>query len=169
MAAMVLTFWGGLVRMRVTARFTRYSLLSLVTVPVGYTLLLVARHMWDINAGLLNLAIGTVLTPPSFLLYRWLVWPQGSGRGVAADMFSFWKTVIVGALAASALIAIADAVFGANGPLIVLAGLTGQGIVFLARFLWLEKFTFSSARRLTDKQPTEDEPDPVDVTGKAVD
>ena len=154
--------------MRVTGRFTRYSLLSLVTVPVGYTLLLLARHMWDINAGLLNLAIGTVLTPPSFLLYRWLVWPQGSGRGIAADMFSFWKTVIVGALAASALIAIIDAVFGANGPLIVLAGLTGQGIVFLARFLWLEKFTFSPARQLRDKPSADNEPEQLNVTDKAI-
>jgi len=152
--------------MRVTARFTRYSLLSLVTVPAGYTLLLVARHMWDINAGLLNLIVGTVLTPPSFILYRWLVWPQGSGRGVAADLFSFWKTVIVGALAASALIAIADALFAANGPLIVLAGLTGQGIVFLARFLWLDKFSYSPARNSSNKQPTEDEPDRLGVTGK---
>jgi hypothetical protein len=152
--------------MRVTARFTRYSLLSLVTVPVGYTLLLVARHFWDINAGLLNLVVGTVLTPPSFLLYRWLVWPQGSGRGVAADLFSFWKTVIVGALAASALIAIADALFGANGPLIVVAGLAGQGIVFLARFLWLDKFSYSPARRSRHKQPAEDEHARLGVTDK---
>jgi len=152
--------------MRVTARFTRYSLLSLVTVPAGYTLLLVARHFWDINAGLLNLAVGTVLTPPSFLLYRWLVWPQGSGRGVAADLFSFWKTVIVGALAASAFIALADALFGANGPLIVLAGLAGQGIVFLARFLWLDKFTYSRSRSSGNKQPAEDEPDRLGVTDK---
>lgn len=151
--------------MRVTARFTRYSLLSLVTVPAGYSLLLVARHFWDINAGLLNLMVGTALTPPSFILYRWLVWPQGSGRGVAADLFSFWKTVIAGALAASALIAIADALFGGNGPLIVLAGLTGQGIVFVARFLWLDKFSYSPPRRSSIQQPTEDEPDRLGITG----
>jgi hypothetical protein len=152
--------------MRVTARFTRYSLLSLVTVPTGYTLLLVARHLWDINAGLLNLMVGTVLTPPSFLLYRWLVWPRGSGRGVAADMFSFWKTVIVGGLAASALIAIADALFRANGPLIVLAGLAGQGVVFLARFLWLDKFSYSPDRNSSKKQSAGDEPDRLGVTDK---
>lgn len=126
-------------------RFTRYSALSLVMVPIGYSLLLVARHIWPVNAGLLNLAVGTVLTIPSFLLYRWLVWSKGSGRGVAAEMFSFWHTVVAGALASSVLIALIDARFPANGPLIVLAGLTGQGMVFIARFFWLDKVTFSPA------------------------
>jgi putative flippase GtrA len=130
---------------RAALRFTRYSALSLVTVPVGYTLLLVARHFWHVNAGLLNLAVGTVLTPPSFLLYRWLVWSKGSGRGMAAEMFSFWQTVVAGALASSVLIALVDAWIPANGPLIVLAGLTGQGVVFIARFFWLDKVTFAAS------------------------
>jgi hypothetical protein len=124
-------------------RFSRYTALSFVTVPVGYTVLLVARHFWDINAGLLNFAVGMVLTPPSFFLYRWLVWKEGSGRSIAAEMFSFWQTVVVGALASSATIALADLLFDANGPLIILAGLIGQGIIFLARFFWLDKVTFS--------------------------
>lgn len=130
-------------RSRFAAKFSKYSLLSLITVPVGYTLLLLAHSIWDINAGLLNLAVGMVLTPPSFFLYRWLVWKGGSGRSIAAEMFSFWQTVLVGALASSATIAVADALFDANGPLIILAGLTGQGIIFIVRFFWLDKVTFS--------------------------
>ncbi|HYU85672.1 MAG TPA: hypothetical protein VEK80_12790 [Kribbellaceae bacterium] len=130
----------------VAARFTRYSALSLITVPVGYTVLLIARHFIHINAGLLNLAVGMVLTPPSFALYRSLVWRKGSGRGVAAEMFSFWQTVVAGALVSSATIAITDALFAANGAVIVLAGLVGQGIVFIARFFWLDKVTFFPGR-----------------------
>jgi putative flippase GtrA len=129
-------------RRRFTVRFSRYTALSFLTVPVGYTLLLIAREIWDVNAGLLNLAVGMVLTPPSFFLYRWLVWEGGSGRSIAAEMFSFWQTVMIGALASSATIALADALFDANGPLIVLAGLFGQGVIFLARFFWLDKVTF---------------------------
>lgn len=135
------------VRGPVASRFTRYSGLSLVTIPAGYSLLLLARHLWHVNAGLLNLGVGMVLTVPSFLLYRRFVWREGSGRSAAADLFSFWQTVMIGALASSALIALADAWFRASGPEIVLAGLTGQGIVFLARFAWLEMVTFSATRR----------------------
>ncbi len=134
---------GGDRRDRRSLRFTRYSALSILTVPTGYTLLLLARGIWDVNAGLLNLCVGTVLTPPSFLLYRWLVWHGGGGRGVAREMFSFWQTVMVGALASSATIGIADAWFDAGGPLIVAAGLTGQGVIFIARFVWLDLFTFA--------------------------
>ncbi len=119
-------------------------MLSLITVPVGYTLLLVARHFWDINAGVLNLIVGNVLTVPSFFLYRWLVWKGGSGKSIGAELFSFWQTVMVGALASSLLIALADLLFDANGPLIIFAGLCGQGIIFIARFFWLDKVTFMS-------------------------
>jgi hypothetical protein len=144
---------------RIAARFTRYSVLSLLTIPTGYTLLLIARHFWDVNAGLLNLVVGTVLTPPSFLLYRHFVWREGSGRGVARDLFSFWQTVMLGALTSSVFIAAVDHWYGANGPLIVLAGLFGQGIVFLGRFVWLDLVTFSAKRRAARGEPVTPAPD----------
>jgi putative flippase GtrA len=125
-----------------TARFTRYSALSLITVPVGYALLLIARRFVPLNAGVLNLIVGTVLTPPSFLLYRKLVWPGGTGREVGRQLFSFWQTVMLGALASSVLIGAADHWLHANAVLIVLAGLTGQGLVFVGRFFWLDLVTF---------------------------
>jgi hypothetical protein len=132
-------------RWRAVLKFSRYTMLSLITVPVGYTLLILARNLWDVNAGLLNLAVGVVLTPPSFFLYRWLVWPGGGGRSIAAEMFSFFQTVLAGAIVSSATIALIDAIIPANEALIVLAGLTGQGIVFIARYFWLDKVTFSPA------------------------
>jgi putative flippase GtrA len=131
-------------RGRAVLRFSRYTVLSLITVPVGYTLLLVARHFWDVNAGVLNLIVGNVLTVPSFFLYRAVVWKGGSGKSVGAELFSFWQTVMVGALASSLLIALADLLFDANGPLIIFAGLCGQGLIFIARFFWLDKVTFFS-------------------------
>jgi putative flippase GtrA len=124
-------------------RFSRYAALSFITVPAGYGLLLLARHLWDVNAGLLNLAVGTVLTPPSFLLYRSFVWHEAKTRSIPREMFSFWQTVMVGALVASACIALADHWGHGNSVAIVAAGLTGQGLVFLARFVWLDFFTFA--------------------------
>jgi hypothetical protein len=128
-----------------TGRFVRYSALSLITVPAGYTLLLLAHRVVPLNAGVLNLIVGTVLTPPSFLLYRWLVWPGGK-RSVARQMLAFWQTVMAGALASSALIGAADRWLHAGNVLIVLAGLTGQGIVFVGRFVWLDVVTFRRNR-----------------------
>ena len=64
---------------------------------------------------------------------------------------------MVGALASSALIALADLLFDANGPLIILAGLTGQGIIFIARFFWLDRVTYA-------KKPPAEVP-VADVTG----
>jgi putative flippase GtrA len=130
-------------RGRVAARFTRYSAMSLLTVPIGYSLFLLFRYFFkDVNAGLLYLSVGIVLTPPSFLMYRVFVWRGGSGRSVWAELFSFWQTVMVGALASSALMAAVDLLFEANEAVLILAGLTGQGVIFIARFLWLDKVTF---------------------------
>ena len=148
---------SGPPRRQAAWRFSKYTLLSFITVPVGYTLLLVARHLWDINAGLLNLAVGTALTPPSFLLYRTVVWREGSAKGWPAEMFAFWQTVMLGALVSSVLIAGVDAVFADNGVLIVTAGLLGQGVVFVGRFLWLDKVTYA-------KKPPVEAPT-ADVTG----
>jgi hypothetical protein len=131
------------VRRRAAVTFSRYSALSLLTVPVGYSLFLLARQLWDVNAGLLNLAVGNVLTVPSFFMYRWLVWREGSGRGIPAELFSFWQTVMVGALASSAFMAVVDLLFDVGGAVLILAGLTGQGIIFIARFVWLDRVTFS--------------------------
>lgn len=130
-------------RRLVSGRFSRYTSLSLITVPVGYGLLLLARSIWDINAGLLNLVVGTVITPPSFWLYRRFVWHERTGKGLLAEMFAFWQLVMVGALASGALIAIADAWFGARGLTLVAAGLLGQVGLFIGRYIWLDRVTFS--------------------------
>lgn len=131
-------------------RFTRYSALSLVTVPAAYGLFLLCRQLWDVNAGILNLCVGNVLTPPSYLLYRHLVWRDRGDRPFWPGLFSFWQTVMAGALASSALMALLDlALPDANDALLILAGLTGQAVIFLARFLWLDRVTF---------EPRDDQP-----------
>src|SRR5262249_21101553 len=104
--------------------------------------------------GLLNLAVGTVLTPPSFLLYRTVVWSEGSDKGWPAELFAFWQTVMIGALTSSVLIAGADAILPNRPVLIVAAGLLGQGIVFIGRFLWLDKVTFTKRRAAVPDQPS---------------
>jgi putative flippase GtrA len=139
-------------------RFTRYSALSLLTVPVAYSLFLLARHFWEINAGILNICVGMVLTLPSYVLYRYLVWPDRGGRSFFAGLFSFWQTVMVGALASSALMALLDLVSDANDAMLILAGLTGQGIIFLARFLWLDKVTFDPDGTAAADQSEESHP-----------
>jgi len=133
-------------RWRALRKFGRYTLLSLITLPVAYTFLLVARHTWHMNAGLLNLALSAVLAPPSFFLHRWIVWPGGGGRSIPAEMFSFFQTVLVGTLGSSAVIALADSHLPGNEPLIVLSGLTGQGLIFIGRYFWLDRVTFSPER-----------------------
>lgn len=140
--------WSYRDRLRrlVSGRFTRYTSLSLLTVPVGYGLLLAARSIWDVNAGLLNLAVGTVLTPPSFLLYRKFVWHERVGKGTLSEMFAFWQLVMVGAIASGVFIAVADAWWGARGLTIVAAGLLGQGALFIGRYIWLDRVTFSSPK-----------------------
>jgi len=133
-------------RRLVSGRFTRYTSLSLITVPVGYGLLLLARSTWDINAGLLNLVVGTVLTPPSYLLYRRFVWHERTGKGILAEMFAFWELVMVAAIASGVVMAMADAWWGARGLALVAAGLLGQVGLFIGRYFWLDRVTFVSPK-----------------------
>lgn len=126
-------------------RFARYSSMSLVTVPLGYALLVTTRQLWDINAGLLNLAVGTAITLPSFLLYRRFVWRRVGRHGFLGELLSFWFTVLAGAAASTALITLVDWRMPNTPWAIVLAGLVGQGVVFVGRYLWLNRVTFRAA------------------------
>ena len=128
---------------RMSGRPSRYTTLSLITVPVGYGLLLLARSIWDINAGLLNVVVGTVLTVPSFWLYRRFVWHERTGKGLLKEMFAFWQIVMVGALASGVFLAVADAWWGARGLALVAAGLLGQVGFFIGRYFWLDRVTFA--------------------------
>jgi putative flippase GtrA len=139
---------------RTLRRFTRYSALSLVTVPAFFAVFVLFRQFWHVNAGILGLVVGTVLTPPSFLLYRWLVWKDGSGRGWLAELFSFWQTVMAGALGSSVLMGVVDWLFDVNSAVLILVAMVGQGFIFVARFFWLDKVTFLSGRN-SSAEPVE--------------
>lgn len=114
-----------------------------MTVPTGYALLLLAHNAWNINAGILNLLVGLVLTVPSFVLYRRFVWRDRGPRQWYVELFSFGQTVMLSALAPSAAIAITDAWLGGRGLILVLAGTSTQGVVLLVRYFWLDRVTFS--------------------------
>jgi putative flippase GtrA len=129
----------------VSGRFSRYGSVSLLTVPAGYALLLLARSIWDVNAGLLNLIVGTFLTVPSFFLYRRFVWKERTSKGTLREIFAFWQLVMLVAIASGIFLGLADA-WGARGLALVAAGLIGQAAFFIARYFWLDRVTFSEIR-----------------------
>ncbi len=129
---------------RYSALFTRYSAMSVLTVMAGSALFLLARRVWDVNAGVLNVGVAAVLTVPSFWLYRRLVWRRRSPEGIGAEFVSFVTAVAVGTVASSLPIGIADRLWHPAGGVLVVVGLVGQGVVFLLRFVWFDRWTFSS-------------------------
>jgi len=127
---------------RYSALFTRYSAMSVLTVVAGSTLFLLARRVWSVNAGLLNVGVAVVLTVPSFWLYRRLVWRRTSPDGIVAEFVSFVTAVAVGTVASSLPIGVADRIWHPSGGVLVVVGLFGQGVVFLLRFFWFDRWTF---------------------------
>jgi len=132
---------AGLVR-RYSALFTRYSAMSLLTVVAGSALFLLARRSWAINGGLLNLGVAAVLTGPSFWAYRRLVWRRRGPDGRWPEFRSFVAAVAAGTVASSLPIGIADRLWHPSGGVLVVVGLAGQGVVFLLRFVWFDRWTF---------------------------
>jgi hypothetical protein len=63
-----------------------------------------------------------------------------------AEMFAFWQLVMVGAIASGAVMAMADAWWGARGLTLVAAGLLGQVALFIGRYFWLDRVTFVSSK-----------------------
>jgi len=52
----------------------------------------------------------------------------------------------VGAIASGAVMAMADAWWGARGLTLVAAGLLGQVALFIGRYFWLDRVTFVSSK-----------------------
>jgi putative flippase GtrA len=127
----------------------RYAAVSVVFVPIGQILIQilgVSLHNYT-SASLLQAAIVTV---PNFFANKHFVWQVTSRGNLRSQMLVFWAAVMLGVTLATLFThlvedAMADRTSLVRGGAVLVAQLLGLGIVWVGRFLILDRWLFRLA------------------------
>jgi len=125
----------------------RYAGVSVVFVPLGQICIQIFGSMFDGNYTKASLATAALLTLPNFFANKYLVWKETSKDNLRTQVLVFWVAAMLGVTFATGLTYLVEqwaqdksdlverlAVFGAQ--------LVGFGIVWVGRFLVLDKWLF---------------------------
>ncbi|MDP8988255.1 MAG: GtrA family protein [Actinomycetota bacterium] len=131
-------------RAQLDRKAVRYSLVSVVAVAVSQVVLLVCNGLLDwapVPSNVTAVAIGSV---PSYALNRAWVWGKRGRNDVWREVVPFWAFAFSGLAFSTLLVYLAarwsDAVLVVNA-----ANLTAFGILWVAKYFFLDSLLFSVA------------------------
>ncbi|HTN99551.1 MAG TPA: GtrA family protein [Microthrixaceae bacterium] len=152
----------------------RYAGISIVFVPVGQVLIqILAAVVFTteaVQAGVVvketnwvaaSIASAVILTIPNFYANKYLVWRETSKDNLKTQMIVFWVAAMLGVSFATGLTYLVDAMISSHGTFekvaVFFAQLAGFGIVWLARYIVLDKWIFKVTH--DGEEPTQDQLD----------
>ena len=124
----------------------RYLAVSAVNVVNHQILLNLANSGWDWGGGVSNVFAAVISAIPGYLLSRYWVWEVRGSNSLRAEILPFWSLAIVGLVLSTAMAEAADRLLGSGLP-VALASLAGYFIVWVLKFLILDRIFERSARR----------------------
>jgi hypothetical protein len=138
----------------------RYAGVSVIFVPLGQGIVqLLGGRIGFAQAGLVS---AVILTLPNFYANKRLVWKVTSRENERTQIAIFWVAAVLGVLFATSLTWALEQVTGDNKSLLVRifvlgAQLTGYGIVWVARFLILDRWLFKLTHHGREPSPAEED------------
>lgn len=134
----------------------RYSMVSVVGVAVHQVVLLTGYVLVGMSGISANLLAASVAAVPAFLLNKRWVWGRGDRTRLRREVLPFWGFTVAGVVLSTAFVGLADA--WTSSPLLVAgASIAGFGVLWVAKFLFLDAWMFAATRE------PEFEPVPVDA------
>jgi len=127
----------------------RYAAVSVVFVPIGQILIQILG-LWLHNYTTASLLQAAILTVPNFFANKHFVWQVTSRENLRSQMLVFWVAVMLGVALATLFThlvenAMADRTTLVRGAAVLVAQLLGLGIVWVGRFLILDRWLFELA------------------------
>lgn len=129
-----------------TYKKLRYAAVSMVFVPIGQILIQILGH-WLHNYTAASLLQAAVITAPNFFANKHFVWRVTSRENLHSQVLVFWVAVMLGVALATLLTHLVEiATVGRTelirGAAVFAAQLLGLGIVWVGRFLILDRWLF---------------------------
>jgi putative flippase GtrA len=120
-----------------TDKLVRFGMVSVVGVVVTQGLLVLLAGILNVDATLSNLIAVSLSSVPVFLLNKRWVWGKGGRSELRREVLPFWGFTLLGLAISTALVVVADHLSDRTWP-VLLANISGFGIVWLAKFLFLD-------------------------------
>jgi len=132
----------------------RYASASVIFVPLGQGLIQILGLWLDDYIAASLLAV-TILTVPAFFAHKHFVWRDTSREQLHSQLLVFWVAVMLGVLLTTLFTyvvetAMADQTRLVRGAAVFFAQMLGMGIVWVGRFLVLDRWLFKLAGNTPD-------------------
>jgi putative flippase GtrA len=133
----------------VVRKLGRYAAASVVGVVTGQALLYLGYSVlgWEaVTANLVSVAVSSI---PAYLVNRYWVWQKRGRNSLRAEVIPFWLMAFLGLLLSSVLVAVVE---GRTDSALALglASLSGFGVLWVAKFVVLERVLFAPVAHALD-------------------
>jgi putative flippase GtrA len=139
----------------------RYAGVSVVFVPLGQICIqLLGRFSFDRNFTKASLASAAILTLPNFFANKYVVWRDTNRESLRTQVTVFWIAAMLGVTFATALTWLVEKQMADRSALVesgavFLAQLVGFGLVWVGRFLVLDRWIFKATHHGAEPSPEE--------------
>lgn len=133
-------------RSPLVGKLVRYSAASLVGVAVGQSCLFTFYEILDLPGVVANVLAVGISAIPAYLINRYWVWRKRDRNDLRREVIPFWGMAFAGLVLSSIAVAIVDD--RTDSPLAVaVANLAGFGVLWVAKFIVLDKVLFAEVGR----------------------
>jgi len=120
----------------------KYSAVSVIGVTITQSLLFLFVGLLDYNPTWSNVVAVMITAVPVFLLNKWWVWSHDGKISFRRELLPFWVFTGAGLLLSTLLVTVAHSINDDSTILVMLANIGGFGILWVAKFLFLDKVMF---------------------------
>lgn len=125
----------------------RYLGVSVFFVPVGQVMIQIVGRLLDGNYTAASVICAAILTIPNFFANKYLVWKNTAKDNLRTQVVVFWVAAMLGVTLATLLTFVVQNATEQSSELVrsvavIVAQLTGFGIVWVIRYLVLDKWLF---------------------------
>jgi len=119
----------------------RYSMVSVVGVTITQLLLVLFVGILDLDPTWSNVVAVSFTAIPVFVLNKRWVWSRDGKVSFRREVLPFWVFTLAGLLLSTIMVTIAEGVSDST-LLVMAANISGFGILWVAKFLFLDQVMF---------------------------
>ncbi len=124
----------------------RYTTVSVIGVTITQIQLALYVGLLDWDPTWSNVLAVSLCTVPVFLLNKWWVWSHDGKISFRREILPFWVFTLAGLLLSTGFVAIVEG-FSGSTILVMLANMAGFGVLWVAKFLFLDKVMFGHSEK----------------------
>jgi putative flippase GtrA len=137
----------------IVKKLVRYSAASVVGVVIGQSTLFLFAAVLDLNSALANFLAVAISSVPAYLINRYWVWQKNDANDLRREIIPFWGMAFAGLVLSTIAVTWTDDRTDWR-PAIQAANLAGFGVLWIAKFVVLDRLLFTEVGR----DPTEPPP-----------